>query len=473
MKIIVCVKQLANGELNPFDASALELALELEPEKVTVVTMGPARARGLLEDLTRRGPVEAVLITGKEFAGADTLATSRTLARWFADQEYDLILCGRQSVDGETAQVGPELAELLGLPLVMRAMGIGRLPGQRIVCETREERIETALPALITVERSRQLRFPSLWAAAGEVRTVDGRQLELPAERCGLAGSPTRVIESRENQAGRRSCHMILPSELRSVIDGLLAKADVEVPEKAAAEEMSGGRLATCWITSELLREMAETLAEQVSLVPCGETAEFCRLAETEKPEAILFPADWHSRGIAPAVAARLGTGLCADCTKLIVEEGELHMIRPAQEGNLVAKIRCLTKPAMATVRTAGCAEEEVILSVGKGAAEHLDEIRGWAELLGAEVAASRACVEQGTLPYESQVGLTGKTVSPKLYIALGISGAVHHIVGMERAKYVIAVNRDRNAPIFRYADYGICCDVEELLKSVGLHHKS
>ena len=258
---------------------------------------------------------------------------------------------------------------------------------------------------------------------------------------------------------------MILPSELQGVIDELLTKTDAEVPEKTTPGELSDSRLATCWITSEHLRKTAELLAEQVSLVPCEETAEFCRLAESEKPEAILFPADWHSRGIAPAVAARLGTGLCADCTALVVEEGELHMIRPAQEGNLVARIRCLTKPAMATVRTEGCSREKVILSVGKGAAQHLEEIRSWAELLGAEVTASRACVEQGALPYESQVGLTGKTVSPKLYIALGISGAVHHIVGMERAKYVIAVNRDSNAPIFRYANYGVCCDVTEILK--------
>ena len=150
-----------------------------------------------------------------------------------------------------------------------------------------------------------------------------------------------------------------------------------------------------------------------------------------------------------------LGLGLCADCTSLEGKDGELLMYRPALSGSIIAKIRSTTRPAMATVRTDGTASR-ITVTAGFGVADSLDRVRALADSLGAELCATRRLVDSGLMRYETQVGLTGKTVSPDVYIAVGVSGAVHHIVGMQRAGTVIAINPDPSAPIFEYADFGI-----------------
>ena len=109
----------------------------------------------------------------------------------------------------------------------------------------------------------------------------------------------------------------------------------------------------------------------------------------------------------------------------------------------------------MATVRTKS-ESSDIIVALGKGVAESLDEVKDFAKTICAELGASRGMVDSGKLPYEMQVGLTGKTVSPKIYIAIGISGAVHHTCAIEGADTVIAINPDKDARIFEYADYGI-----------------
>ena len=130
-------------------------------------------------------------------------------------------------------------------------------------------------------------------------------------------------------------------------------------------------------------------------------------------------------------------------------------MYRPALAGTRIAKIVSRTRPAMATVRTED-RSGDVVVTAGWGVKDRLDVVKAVADHLGAELAATRKMVDNGLLPYRMQVGLTGKTVSPPVYIALGVSGAVHHIAGMQRAGTVIAINPDPNAPIFEYADYGI-----------------
>jgi len=132
-----------------------------------------------------------------------------------------------------------------------------------------------------------------------------------------------------------------------------------------------------------------------------------------------------------------------------------LIMYRPAKGGNIYAKIKCLTRPQMATVRTK-TESSDIIVGLGKGVVESGDEVKEFAEKIGAELGASRGMVDSGKLPYEMQIGLTGKTVSPKIYIAIGISGAVHHTCAIEGADTVIAINPDKEARIFEYADYGI-----------------
>jgi electron transfer flavoprotein alpha subunit len=150
-----------------------------------------------------------------------------------------------------------------------------------------------------------------------------------------------------------------------------------------------------------------------------------------------------------------MGLGLCADCTALEADGDNLVMYRPALSGSLIAKIVSKTRPAMATVRTVG-QSSDILVSAGWGAKDSLGAVQVFVEALQAEMVTSRKMVDNGILPYAMQVGLTGKTVNPAVYIAVGISGAVHHIAGMQRAGTVIAINPDREAPIFEYADYGI-----------------
>ena len=151
-----------------------------------------------------------------------------------------------------------------------------------------------------------------------------------------------------------------------------------------------------------------------------------------------------------------MGLGLCADCTLLECAAGELIMYRPALSGSVIAKIKTRTRPTMATVRTESETANDIVVAAGFGVRDRIDEIKSFADSIGATLCSSRKRVDNGYAPYESQVGLTGKTVSPPIYIAIGVSGAIHHIAGMQRSGTIIAINPDRNAPIFEYADYGI-----------------
>ena len=234
-------------------------------------------------------------------------------------------------------------------------------------------------------------------------------------------------------------------------------------------------------------------------------------LIKEHKPEVVLAGATAIGRSVIPQVATALNAGLTADCTDLAIrpEDGVLLQTRPAFGGNIMATIECPnSRPQMATVRpnvmppaitdptrdgqilkaelTPGLLssqvqildtvlseeeqgnirESEVLISGGRG----MENEQGFALLrelaaeLNGAVAASRAAVDAGWIGYPSQVGQTGKTVSPKLYIACGISGAVQHTVGMQSAETIIAINRDKNAPIFNLATYGLVGDLFEIL---------
>ena len=165
MKIIVCVK-IINGEINPFDESALECALRLGND-VTVVSMGPESCKSALLPLTRLG-AKVTLISDTVFAGSDTLVTARILSAAIKNMDYDLILCGRQSIDGDTAQVGPMLSYMLGLRLITSALDV-KLNAGEITAHTRIGEETAPLPALITLERGYILRFPSIFSKQGEI----------------------------------------------------------------------------------------------------------------------------------------------------------------------------------------------------------------------------------------------------------------------------------------------------------------
>lgn len=242
-----------------------------------------------------------------------------------------------------------------------------------------------------------------------------------------------------------------------------------------------------------------------------GFTSVLGAVIASEKPSIFLYGATPSGRDLAPRVAARLHLGLTADCTGLdIDEEGQLVQTRPAFGGNIMASIISpYTRPQTSTVRPnvfiadkpdasrpvnlekvevrlskatirtkvveevklgdeAGpnIEEAQVIVSAGRGCqdAANLDMVRELAAKLGGVMAGSRAIVEQGWIPHTLQVGQSGTTVGPDLYIAVGISGAIQHVVGMSSSKKVIAINKDPEAPIFKVADLAVVGDALEIL---------
>ena len=194
--------------INPFDMYAIEEALRLREQhggKVTAVTMGPPQAAEALRDAVAMGVDDAVLLSDRAFAGADTWATSYTLAKGIKKiGNFDLVIAGKQAIDGDTAQVGPETAEMLGVPFVAYIRKIEQVKDGAMVAERMMDEgydvVETRLPAFITVVKEiNQPRLPSLkgkMKAKGlKVTTFTCKDIAADENRCGLKGSPTKVVK--------------------------------------------------------------------------------------------------------------------------------------------------------------------------------------------------------------------------------------------------------------------------------------
>ncbi len=458
MKIVVCVRQGLDGEINPFDACAYEEALKIGGE-ITLLSMGPASVKDFLLSLTRLGAKKAILLSDKAFAGADTLATAYALSLAIKKIAPDYVFCGRQTLIGDTAQTGPMLSVYANMGLATNIMGILSVDEAKIICNTRDMgETEVNAPALLTIERINNLRLPSIRSKMGEVEVWTAEDIGADVSRCGLTGSPTRVLETKENSSGRRRCKYITADELSTVIAGAVKKN-----AEQASQTESDRKLEKVLCIGEAPIEYAKTVCDSPKVIPLTTPNKICEIIKNEKPNAVIWGSDSYSKQASAQVAAMLNLGLCADCTSLQTDGEILYMVRPALAGSVVAKIKSITTPAMATVRTTQKDTADILVGVGFGAKENLEKVKAFAQKIGGDITATRKMVDNDYLPYDLQVGLTGKTVAPAVYIAVGISGAVHHIVGMQRSNTVIAINPDKDAPIFDYADYGIVANIEDI----------
>jgi electron transfer flavoprotein beta subunit len=254
MNIIVCLKQVPGTTavkidpqtntlvrqgiesiINPFDTYAVEEAVRIKEKhsgKVTVITMGPPQAETALREAISRGADEAVLLTDRAFGGADTWATARTLAQAILKlSPYDLIICGRQTIDGDTGQVGPEMAEMLGIPFVAYVSQVEEIKDNKIrvrrMIEEGHEIIEANLPVLITV--SKEINLPRLPSLRGISRSRSAKipawgvaELGIETATVGLSGSSTQVIKIFFPQ--RVSQAEILTGSTENQVDKLIDK---------------------------------------------------------------------------------------------------------------------------------------------------------------------------------------------------------------------------------------------------------
>ena len=571
------VREGVPSEVNPFDVLGLVRAVELKAEpqdEVVVLTMGPPTAQEGLTSCLALGADRGVLITDRVLAGSDTLATSRALALALQREAPDLIICGRNSTDGETGQVGPEVAELMGLPHVSHVRRLDLSADRRtaIVERITDEGLQTLecdLPAVICVtEGVAPELFPNRQqmeeAATKPVDEVNCSVLSDDVSQFGAQGSPTWVNEIRLVEPNRLGVTLqeVSPEDaarqIAQSVRDRLAELESSEPE-SSGEPMprypgSTGR--SIWVVAENTRDglahvtyemlgkarelttitqsevvavvisrvgeqhasgLAASGADRVLIIDNSSLGPVCSRAvgnvlaaavQQETPYAILFASTADGRDLAARLAAKLSLGLTGDAIDLeIDDEGQLVQLKPALGGNVVAPILSKTLPNLVTLRpglltpavpdpgvtaavqrlaaepfegadvrvvreefqedTEGLdlARARVVVGVGMGVGE--ESVAGVLEAarsLGASVATTRDVVHEGWLPQQLQVGISGRTIAPTVYIAVGIRGAFNHTVGLQRAGIIVAINQNRRATIFRSSDFGVVGTWQEFL---------
>ena len=597
LRIAVCIKQIplvedANFDavtktirrdginvISAFDLRAISLAMEFKQSlgaDTTVVTMGPPQARAALSDALAMGIDRAVHLEDRAFAGSDTLATARTLAKWLRRENFDLIMLGKYSLDAETGQVGPEIAELLGIAQITGVRKV-RLEGRTIAAERESDEgyddVECVMPAVLTcAERVAQpIRVKPGAAEQANLReivTVRAAALDADQAQFGAIGSPTWVQEVRAVQSSHPKCRMIDAAEparaAREVVAALremgALKRDGKARRPVSATIRKPARKHDLWAVCETNLEGAVTRGslellshgDQLvarlggALVAVGFPSAIARHAEllasygadhvvvldhpaleSYTPEAaaeavahlvrertpwgVLINASERGRDWGPRLAARLGVGLTGDAIGIeLDDEGRMVALKPAFGGNIVAPILSRTFPQMATVRAgmlelaaANSAREAAVETVrpqlapplgrttamyslldlsiaplegahvvvgvgmGVGGPEGVAAAKDLARVLGAGMCATRRVTDQGWMPRQLQVGLTGKAIDARLYFAVGVRGAPNHTVGIKRAEIVVAINSDPEAPIFEHATLGLIADWAAMLPAL------
>jgi electron transfer flavoprotein alpha subunit len=314
------------------------------------------------------------------------------------------------------------------------------------------------------------------------------------------------VTEQRQGKWNNASFEtLVAAQQIASTASGTISAVVIGKGVAGLAEELAGKNVAEVLLVEHELLE---------NYTPDGYSAALKQVVEAAKPDLVLFPHTYQVRDFAPELAAMLGKGMVGDCVGFRSEAGKLVFVRQMFQGKTVADVTfqgaapwfasfqsgafradLLTpnpsgKAAVNTVKV-GLKPEEIrtkplelfkeaksavdltqaplIVAIGRGikAPENIPQAEALAKALGGEIAASRPICDEGWLPMERQIGSSGQTVAPKLYLALGISGAIQHVVGMKGARTVVAVNKDQNAPIFEIADYGVVGDIFEIMPAL------
>jgi electron transfer flavoprotein alpha subunit len=315
------------------------------------------------------------------------------------------------------------------------------------------------------------------------------------------------IAEQRQGKWNNASFETLAAAQqIAAALSGTVAALVIGKGVDSLAAELAGKNVA------EVL-QVAHDLLE--SYTPDGYCIALKQAIESAKPELVLFPHTYQVRDFAPKLAAMLGKGMIADCVGYRTESGKLVFVRQMFQGKTAADVTFIGDgPWFASFQSGAFRADQVaasdsgarpihgvtielkaeqirtkplelfkeaksavdltqaplIVAIGRGikAPENIPQAEAVAKAMGAEIAASRPICDEGWLPMERQIGSSGQTVAPKLYLALGISGAIQHVVGMKGARTIVAINKDQNAPIFEIADYGVVGDIFEIMPALA-----
>jgi len=314
------------------------------------------------------------------------------------------------------------------------------------------------------------------------------------------------VTEQRQGKWNNASFEtLVAAQQIASVTSETVSAVIIGKGVAELAEEIAGKNVADVLLVEHELLE---------NYTPDGYCVALKQVIEAAKPDLVLFPHTYQVRDFAPKLAAFLGKGMVGDCVGFRNESGKLVFVRQMFQGKTVADVtftgaapwfasfqsgafrsdllaahaigkapvnamsvelkpeQIRTKPLelfKEAKSSVDLTQAPLIVAIGRGikAPENIAQAEALAKAMGAEIAASRPICDEGWLPMERQIGSSGQTVAPKLYMALGISGAIQHVVGMKGARTIVAVNKDQNAPIFEIADYGVVGDIFEVMPAI------